>query len=167
MCCCSADGPAREGGDTAFAPAERASLHQPTACPITHRNPPGFARGSPRPCTRARLRDALEVLDLAERARRQRHHAHGRDAKQVVRGRADDGARAELSGRLVKRQQRVNERQQDLRRRRADRHEGDVGDRPVPNPLLALHTVARRVGAHHDVRQCGDHLDGGNKRVLQ
>eukprot|EP00955_Chlamydomonas_euryale_P014714 157998-Chlamydomonas_euryale.AAC.2 len=89
------------------------------------------------------------VLDRLEHAIGQCDRAHREDDKQVVRAAADDGGRADLAGRLIQGQHRLDNRQQDLRRAGPDRQKRDVGNRPVPHRDLADDGVAHLVDALH------------------
>ena len=104
------------------------------------------------------------VGDHARLAVRDAADAHGGDDEQVERRRADDGRRAELAGDEVAEQDLVH-REQDLGRRRAERHEREVRDGRVPDLDRHLARRAVRVLGVDDLLGRRDDLDRRHEHV--
>ena len=91
--------------------------------------------------------------------------ADGRDDQQVEGGRADDGAGTELAG-LEPVLDDLDTGEEDLGRRGAERHEGEVGDRAVPDGHLDdLGLVLLGRGDVDLLGLGGDLLDGAHEEV--
>jgi len=104
------------------------------------------------------------VLDVAAVAARDGDDAHGGDDHQVEGGRAHDRRRAERASVKVVAKD-LNDREQDLRRRRAERHQREVGDGGVPHAHgdVACHAVGQRDLLRLLLRR--DLLDGLHEEV--
>ena len=91
--------------------------------------------------------------------------ADGRDDQQVEGGRADDGAGTEFAG-LERVLDDLDAGEQDFGRRGAERHEGEVGHRAVPDRhLYDLGLVLLGRGDVDLLRLGGDLLDGAHEHV--
>ena len=109
-----------------------------------------------------------ELLDGFDLPRGNAHHADRCDDQKVEGRAADDGERAEsvFGFPRVDVAYHFPRGQKDLRGRAAQRHEGEVGHRLVPQQHLPLHLLLPLlVPPHHLALLARDHLDAAHKHI--
>ena len=107
-----------------------------------------------------------KLIDASVLPRRDGHDAHRCDGEKIERGRADDRGRPQFPGLLVEAQYRLDEREHDLWRARAQGHQREVGDGGVPEFDGELDDLPGcDILAPDDLLFLGDDVDGRHEDV--